>query len=66
MVAGPVWLLVASLTLPRIPEPYLGVAFFVSNPRGILRASLWVEHLPAMWQAFLLIEVPSWIVVLEM
>ena len=30
MIAGPVWLLVASLTLPRIPEPYLGGAFFVS------------------------------------
>ncbi len=30
LLAGPVWLLAASLTLPRIPKPYLGLAFFVS------------------------------------
>jgi len=30
IVAGPVWLLVASLTLSRVPQPYLYTAFFMS------------------------------------
>ena len=30
IVAAPVWLLVASLTLPRVPQPYIDTAFFVS------------------------------------
>src|ERR1700733_10160324 len=40
--------------------------FCVSNPRGIFRVSLWVERLPAMWRAFLPIEILYWIVVLGM